>query len=190
LAAKEEEKPALCGECRLNPRLWEGFAFHSSYDGLLRELILQFKFQGGLGHTRLLQKLCREACDRHLSFWRFDLIVPVPMHAARLRHRGFNQSMEFARGLKRPLRAPVVPEALQRIRPTSFQSGLTRKQRGRNLTGAFWSDPDLVGDKKVLVVDDIMTTGATLQACVRSLSSAGAGPVAVLVLGRVPEPGS
>jgi ComF family protein len=190
LAANEEEKPALCSECRLTPRPWDGFAFHSSYDGLLRELILQFKFRSGLGHTRLLQKLCREACDRHLSLWRFDLIVPVPMHAARLRHRGFNQSMEFARGLKGFLRAPVVPEALQRTRPTSFQSGLTRKQRGRNLNGALWSDPDWVEEKKVLVVDDIMTTGATLLACAQSLTSAGAASVAVLVLGRVPEPGS
>jgi len=190
LAANEQEKSALCGECRLNPRPWDGFAFHSSYDGLLRELILQFKFHGGPGSIRLLQKLCCQACDRHLSITQFDLIVPVPMHASRLRHRGFNQSMELARGLKRPLRAPVVPGALQRIRPTSFQSGLTRKQRGKNLTGALWADPALVAEKKVLVVDDIMTTGSTLLACAWSLTSAGAASVAVLVLGRVPEPGS
>ncbi len=190
LAANGHEMPALCGECRQAPRPWEGFAFHSSYDGLLRELLLQFKFHSGFGTTRLLQQLCREAYDRHLNHWGGDVIVPVPMHESRLRERGFNQSVELARGLRKSLRAPLAPGALQRTRPTRFQSGLTRKHRRKNLSGALLGDPALVSKRKVLLVDDIMTTGATLTACTRALMSAGASSVSVLVLGRVPEPGT
>ncbi len=190
LAANAEETPALCGECRLTPRPWDGFGFYDQYDGLLRELILQFKFHSGLGYARLLQQLCREAYQRHLSPGQADLIVPVPMHDSRLRDRGFNQSMELARGVKRTLRAPLVPEALQRTRSTTPQSGLTRKQRRKNLIGALRAESALVAEKNVLVVDDILTTGATLTACTQALKSAGADSVAVLVLGRVPEPGT
>jgi len=114
----------LCAACRLEPRPWERLLFHGPYQGLLRRLVLDYKFHGRLGALRLLRGLAREA-------WLLgdaadaapgappDVIVPVPLHRRRLLHRGFNQSLELARGLGALLERPVPLAALTRVRPAS-----------------------------------------------------------------------
>lgn len=114
-----------------------------------------------------------------------DVIIPVPLHPARLRAREFNQSLLLADQLSRHLAKPVSATNLVRTAATDPQTSLSRQERLRNLRNAFEirRPPDLLG-KRILLVDDVFTTGATLNECAKSLRKAGAGPVFALTLAR------
>ncbi len=118
-----------------------------------------------------------------------DVIVPIPLHRARLRWRGFNQAVPLARAVARQCGLPVAPMALARRRPTPPQVGLPAAQRRANVRHAFTlRRPDLIDGRAVLLVDDVMTTGATLDECARVLNRAGARRVDALVLARALDP--
>ncbi|MDH4229035.1 MAG: ComF family protein [Nitrospirota bacterium] len=109
------------------------------------------------------------------GFWDVDLIVPVPLHASRLRQRGFNQSARVAAALAARLGVPLAVEALWRTVDTPSQVGMRRRQRLRNVARAFSvPEAERVEGKNILLVDDVITTGATLNACARALRRAGA----------------
>jgi ComF family protein len=117
-----------------------------------------------------------------------DLLVPVPLHRRRLFARRFNQAAELASGVSRACGAPANPLALERVKATSPQVGLTRAQRAENLQGAFRTPPERrqdVAGRRVVLVDDVMTSGATANACARALLRAGAERVDALVFARV-----
>jgi ComF family protein len=115
-----------------------------------------------------------------------EILVPVPLHVARLRWRGFNQALLLAKELATRRRLRIAPSLLRRNRPTMPQVGLNERDRRRNLTGAFSvTDDRAVRGRNVLLVDDVLTTGATAEECARSLRRAGARRVDVLVLARV-----
>ena len=185
----DADAPArLCGDCRVVPRPWDAFAFHGEYAGLLRLLILRYKFQGGLGLGRLLEGFMADALQRHLGDKPApELITPVPLHASRLRGRGYNQSLELCRALAKRRHIPIELQALRRTRATQQQYRLNIRQRRENIKGAFAADPSLVGGRRALLVDDVMTSGATLEECARALRRAGAAWVGVLVLARTAE---
>lgn len=173
----------LCGACRRHVPPWSGIGFYGAYRGLLRETIHEFKFSGRLDRSRVLQELLARAFFGHgLGFP--DMIVPVPLHPARLRMRGFNQSLELSRFLGRVLEVPVSAEALLRERNTVAQSTLSRSERLANLKNAFSVRRDVCRGRSILLVDDVMTTGTTLRTCVVGLRRAGAVRVDVLVLAR------
>lgn len=114
---------------------------------------------------------------------RFDVVVPVPLHARRLTERGYNQSAELAR----PLGIPIVHDAIERVRDTPTQRKLDREARAANVRGAFRvRDDRLVRGRAVLVVDDVVTTGSTLRAVRACLEEAGAARTAALTLTRMP----
>jgi ComF family protein len=181
------EPPGRCIHCQATGRPWDGFGFHNSYSGLLRELLIALKFHGELGYGRLLSGLLVSSFERHLAKGRFDLIVPVPMHEARLRQRGFNQSVELGRALAKRYGLALDCSALSRSKNTPPQAGLSRKERQQNLQGAFRSSEQRIAGKNVLLIDDIYTTGATVKACVSAIRKAGADGVSVLVLARAQE---
>lgn len=112
-----------------------------------------------------------------------DLIAPLPLHDERLRERGFNQALELARPVARATGLPLETEVVQRIRATPAQAGLPWKERIGNVRGAFHCTRDLSG-RRVLLVDDVMTTGATLDECARTLKLHGAEKVTLLVVAR------
>jgi len=115
----------------------------------------------------------------------YALLVPVPLHPSRLRWRGFNQALLLARPLARRGRVRLAPFALARTRPTAPQVGLNDKERQENIAGAFTvRDPVLVRGRSILLIDDVYTTGATVNECARVLRGAGARRVDVLVLAR------
>ncbi|MFP4285903.1 MAG: ComF family protein [Desulfovermiculus sp.] len=182
LYAQSEAEPYLCANCRRHNPGWEGFGFLGPYSGILRDLILDFKFQACFERRKVLRSLLLRAHAFHFQGLCPDVIIPVPLHVGRLRERGFNQSLEIARGLSRELRVPLQPAALVRIRRTKAQSGLGRKERLKNVRGAFQANPKSMWGKHVLLVDDVSTTGATLSACARTLRRAGAAQVDALVL--------
>jgi ComF family protein len=177
------EPPRLCGPCRAEPKPWSRLAFYGRYDGVLKDLVLDYKFGGRLDRAHVLQGLVLHAYRERLADGPPDLIVPVPLHPRRLQRRGFNQSLELSRRLSKATGRPVVPEALVRVRETTPQSSLGgRAERVANIRGAFRAEPDLASGRSALLVDDILTTGATLEECARALQAAGASEVAILVL--------
>lgn len=192
LGPDPEAVPTVCPDCRRQERSWEGFAFHGAYEGLLRELVLGLKFHGRLGQGRLLAGFVAEAYGRAAARTGEgamdpagpDLLVPVPLHPRRLAWRGFNQSLELSRILAARLSRPIVPAALHRIRNTTPQSRLPGAERQANIAGAFAAEARLVAGQSVLLVDDVMTTGATVDTAVRALRLAGAVRVDVVVVAR------
>lgn len=171
-----------CLSCRLGTPPWSGVAFHGLYADALRELIQQYKFNHDHGLGLLLGTLIREAWDRH-GLPRPDCIVPVPMLPAKVLERGFNQSVELARMLGKVIGLPPLFCGLRKIRDTRAQSSLNRAERHRNVAGAFEAATNLSG-QHVLLVDDVMTTGATLTACAKACLAAKARRVDIFFLGR------
>jgi ComF family protein len=114
-------------------------------------------------------------------------LVPVPLHADRLRERGYNQALELARPLAAALQIPLRDDLLARVRATSAQSNLDAAERRKNLRGAFRAADTAAPPAHVAVVDDVMTTGATLRECARTLLRAGAERVDVWALARAPK---
>jgi ComF family protein len=153
-----------------------------------RELVLKLKHADRTDAATHLARWLRRAGAELLASC--DVIVPVPLHWRRLWLRTYNQAALLANALGRAAHVPVAPDALVRTRPTPAQGGLDRAQRRRNVLGAFAvRDPARVRGQTVLLLDDVMTTTATADACARALLRAGAAAVDVLVLARVPAPG-
>ncbi|WP_449243311.1 phosphoribosyltransferase family protein [Desulfovibrio sp.] len=177
--------PLLCLQCSAEPRPWDRLYFHGPYEGLLRDLILRYKFARSLGLGRLLQGLALDAF-RPGGGPLPELLVPVPLHPWRLLWRGYNQSLELARLLARRSGLPLAARALRRVRRTTPQTRVPGHRRRENIRDAFAADPALVGGRRVLLVDDVLTTGATLEEGARTLRRAGAARVEVLVLAKTP----
>lgn len=183
LYASDKEDVYLCSSCRHAPEPWSKVGFFAPYSGLLKSLITAYKFRSKLSTGRILGRLMVSAFKAH-GLSRPDMVVPVPLHPRRLYARGYNQSLELARCIVPDIGGILEYKALLRIRNTKAQSGLERKARLANLADAFMVRADCVGGKNVLIVDDVLTTGATLRTCARTLLRAGAAQVDVLVLAR------
>ncbi|WP_045216326.1 ComF family protein [Desulfonatronovibrio magnus] len=181
--ALEDDATYLCTRCRTSPFSWSALSFYSVYQGLLKDIILRYKFSADLGLGQVLGNLLSAAAARH-PYEFMDLIIPVPLHDLRLKHRGFNQSFELCRILGKKINLPVCRQALIKIRHTPAQSLMSRKERLENIKNVFHACPDTIKEKKILLVDDIMTTGSTLEECSKTLLGSGAAEVRVVVLAR------
>lgn len=172
-----------CETClRQNPPFAKVHAV-GPYTGTLQEAIQRFKYHGQLPLEVPLGALL-VATLRAAGGPRPDLLVPVPLHLNRLRQRGYNQALQLARQAERHLGIPVAPALLRRVRDTASQQGLDAATRKNNLKGAFAVTKPLLG-RRLLLVDDVLTTGATARECAAALRAAGAVAVEVAVLGRV-----
>lgn len=172
-----------CGDCLRHPRPWDGAWVPFRYAWPLNLLETRFKFSAGLACGRALTEAWRDAGPPLL---RPDCIVPVPLHRQRLRQRGYNQALELARPLARAWDLVLRVDLLERIRATSPQSELDAVRRRRNLRRAFAVRAGVALPHHVALLDDVMTTGATLAECTRSLKRAGVGRVDVWALARAP----
>ncbi len=181
-----EDPPTHCAQCRHEPPPWDTLHFYGQYTGRLRDLILSYKFNNGFGRTHLLADMaCRAFKGNNARIP--DIIIPVPLHTRRLLWRGFNQSKELARILGEKLDRPVLANGLIRTRHTLPQTRLGLAERQVNIKGAFAADSNKVKDMVALVVDDVYTTGSTLNECTRTLKRAGAAGVDILVLARAQQ---
>ena len=172
---------SVCPACRLNPPRWHSLQAAFAYRAPVRDWLLGLKYDGA---PHFAKTLCREAAPllRRLQP-QPEVLLPVPLHRARLRQRGFNQAGEIATLLGKALDIPVDHSALRRCRDTASQSGLTASGRAANLRGAFSLDPDH-GYRHVALVDDIVTTGATADEICRVLHRGGVETVRVWALAR------
>jgi ComF family protein len=174
----------LCGECILKVPPYAGARSFGYYTAELGAIIQQLKFHGRRSLVKRLSPLLAAA---FYETWRredFDLIVPVPLHARRKRERGYNQSELLAKVLERQIAVPFHA-ALHRLRPTIPQVGLTHSERIENVRGAFGCrNPQRISRKRILLIDDVMTTGATVSSSAQALLEAGALRVSVLTVAR------
>jgi ComF family protein len=171
-----------CALCRSGLRGFDAAYSFGAYEGVLRELIHLYKYGRIQTLARPLAALLSAALPREE---RFDAIVAVPLHWRREWQRGFNQSALLAREIARRTGIPVF-KALKRVRATPAQATLSRSSRRRNVATAFRcrrSAPLLQG-KRVLLIDDVMTTGSTAASCALVLKRAGVGRVALLTVAR------
>lgn len=178
----------VCDGCRHAPPAWEAGRAAALYGGSVRRAILALKHGDRLDVARAAAPWLLRAGRGLLSA--ADLVAPVPLHWRRLVGRRFNQSAELARALCRAAGRPeaLVPDLLRRRRATPSQEGRSRAGRMANVAGAFavgrpWRNR--LDGARVLLVDDVMTTGATLSACAETLREGGAAGIDVLVLARV-----
>jgi ComF family protein len=171
---------ALCGACLRHPPAFDHTEAVYAYDFPLDALVKHCKYQGALEVTELFAWALAE---RVRGLDAADLIIPMPLHPTRLGERGFNQAVEISRRLARHLQLPWLADACQRLRNTPSQAGMDLKARRRNLRGAFNCRQDLAG-LRVALVDDVMTSGSSLNELARAAKKAGAGSVTAWVVAR------
>ena len=178
------DESGVCPLCAAGMRGFDRAYSFGFYEGSLRKLIHLFKYSGmkPLG-KRLAGLLCRALPDEANAT--FDAVVPMPLHWRRRWRRGFNQSEILARQVAKSRRVPML-DVVKRVRATAVQAGLTNSNRRKNVAGAFRvSSRTRVAGKRILLIDDVMTTGATAAACANALKRSGASSVTLLTLARV-----
>jgi ComF family protein len=178
-----------CVACR-----GESFAFEAAirlapYDGVLRDAVLKLKHHNGEGLAELLGKVWVDRDAQRFRALGIDAVVPVPLHWFRRWRRGYNQSAAIARGLATHLKIPSFPSWLRRLRNTPVQTTQSPAGRRDNVRGAFRARTRArLKGRSILLVDDVMTTGATASEAARALRAAGAVRVTLAVLARAGAP--
>lgn len=174
-----------CTRCAVDPPPFERLLAPWIYADPVTRLVQALKYDGALANARVLgMGIVRDPGVAAMQGTGSPLLVPVPLHPSRLVERGFNQSHEIARVVARELGLPLLTAALQRVRPTPAQVGLTRAERLRNLHDAFRADAGLVSRRPVILLDDVVTTGSTVAAATTELLRAGAAAVEVWAAAR------
>jgi competence protein ComFC len=169
----------VCEECKGVDFAFEGARAPMRYEGVGKEIVHVLKYRG---YFRVVDRLAAPLMVGALGGdRRFDAVVPVPLHPSRLRRRGFNQAELLARGVAKKMNAPVS-DTLQVVRRTRDQVDLSASERWENVTGAFSARGRVRG--RILLVDDVFTTGATMNSCAEALMRAGAEQVFALSLCR------
>jgi ComF family protein len=185
-----EGEDHLCGECLTRERPYAIARAMAYYQGSLLESIHRFKYRGQTGIGEVLGGLLADFARDLWDMRSFTLLVPVPLHRRRLRSRGFNQAVILAREVANRFSIPLALMTLRRVVFTPPQVSLGREERLANVRGAFAvSRPERVAGQRVLLVDDVYTTGGTLAECARTLLAAGADSVALLTLARAVHDG-
>ncbi len=170
----------LCGRCLKSPPSFQKVYAIGCYQKTLQRAIQQFKFNRQVNLDRPLASLLAKQIPADLSF---DAIVPVPLHRRRLQQRSYNQSLLLAREVGRHLKVPVMVDLLRKRVATVAQHELSAKERERNLTQVFQVAQPLTTER-ILLVDDVMTTGSTSRACSKVLLAGGAAEVQVAIVAR------
>jgi len=181
----EADHPFVCRTCGSGEPRFDLARSAARYSGPLKNAIQEFKYRAGLHLLRDLADLATAAVRVHYVRKPIDVVTCVPLRASRLRERGYNQSQLLAERVGRDLRLPVWPEALVRVRKTEPQAGLAAAQRRLNVAGAFGPGrPSWIKGRNFLLVDDVMTTGATVNECAKVLKQAAACRVYVVTVAR------
>ena len=174
-----------CATCLSSPPLHDGIRAAVAYSEVSRQVVLRMKYGGKIG----LGKLIARHLERHLPTDDCDyLVVPVPLHWTRLWRRGFNQSALIAKSIADARGYKFCPDMLIRRKRTPFLRGLSGKQRQKTMHSAFALNPNAaahVKGAKILLIDDVLTSGATSHACVKELKNAGAAWVQICCWARV-----
>lgn len=172
----------VCTICQTNLPPYQAMRNLANYGGIIRECIHALKYQNNQNLSELFSGWLEEIVRG--EGWEVDLVIPVPLSANRMKERGYNQSARIARPLARRLSVHYNSFGLERIRDTRSQVGLSAEDRHHNVAGAFKGISEIVAGKSVLLIDDVMTTGSTLEACTLALFEASARTVYCLTIAR------
>lgn len=167
-----------CETCLKNPPAFSGIVYYGVYDGTMRKAIHLLKFKGVKRLARPMAAMLSE-----LPVPAADGIVPVPLHIARLKEREFNQTALIGRHLSRDLKIPLLLDVLKKNSETPPQTNVSGKERLKNVRNVFIAVKKVKG-LRIVLVDDVITTGATVNECAKTLIGAGAESVTVLALAR------
>ena len=175
----------LCGDCITAPPPFSVARACGIYESALMDAIHRFKYGDNPAVGNALGDIMASRSYDSLDIAGFDVIMPVPLHPSKLRRRGFNQALVLARRIARKYRLPIDFMSLRRTKPTPAQVDLSGTERRNNVRGAFVVNRKRsVEGRRVLLVDDVYTTGSTVKECARTLMRAKASDVSVLTLAR------
>jgi ComF family protein len=174
------EETHICGACLAHPPAFDRTLAAVNYAFPIDALLHSLKYRTNLALAPVLADLLLAQIDTAVLP---DFIVPMPLHAVRLRERGFNQAMEISRQISKKSDVPLLPTLCRRVRDTASQTGLPWKERKKNIRNAFDCEGNLDG-KRIAIVDDVMTTGATLNELARVLRKCGAVHISAWVVAR------
>ena len=182
ICGEKQSLEKVCQGCAESPPSYVGLRSWAAYTGPLRQAIQRLKYHRDIAMGEILAR----PLVMYLGIlnWPVDLVIPVPASLARLAERGYNQVSLLARPIGLGLELPYRPHALVKVRETRSQVGLSAKERQENVRGVFRADQQIVKGKSVLVVDDVTTTGSTLEECAQALVRVGARQVYGLTLAR------
>jgi ComF family protein len=176
-----------CGHCITHPPHFDAAHANFLYEGPIRKLIHAFKYSRSIHLRYPLALLTAEGLKTALSEHAPHLIVPIPLHKSRLRQRGFNQAVLLGNEISQQLSLPMLPDAMARTRQTEPQITLSAAERRVNVKGAFSvRKHEAIAGKRILLLDDVMTTGSTMDECARELKKAGAAAVIAVTTARTP----
>jgi ComF family protein len=176
----------LCGNCMENKTYFSCARAVVSYETIILDVIHQFKYGNNISVGALLASFMADFSFPDVDFIGYSLIIPVPLHIKRLRQSGFNQSLILAQAFAKKWQILINFSLLKRHKFTLTQTGLNKTERKQNIKGAFEvNDKKKITGKNVILVDDVYTTGATINECAKTLTKAGAQKVTVLTLARV-----
>ena len=176
----------LCGPCHQNPPAFDMARAPWTYRGVVPDAVCQFKYSKRWRIGRWLAEAMVRTARAAFPLGEVAMVVPVPLHWLKRRLRGSNPSEDLAVLVAQRLQTPCRPRALRRRRWTATQTRLRTPARARNVRGAFLARPSAVRDQTILLIDDVVTSGATAGACARALKEAGARRVFVLAAARTP----
>jgi len=182
----ETVRDHMCGDCLTKEPYFNLVRALGKYEGALEKIIHNFKYKQKFSMVNIFTFLLENMQNNGITFDSYDLFIPVPLHLSRLRQRGFNQTVLLGRVLqKKYQQIPLQTMVLQRMVPTLPQVTLAVKERKVNVRNAFRvKDPRLVEGKTVLLLDDVYTTGATMNECARVLKESGVSRVDGFVIAR------
>lgn len=172
----------MCERCEQEGLELNAIRAYGIYEEPLRTAIHRLKYHRDIALAEVFSKKLVEIY--HQNRWDVDVIIPVPLSIVRLKERGYNQSALLAYPLSLMLGKPYHRNALRRVRETESQVNLTVRERQANVEGAFWADEEFVSNKRILLVDDVCTTGSTLNECAKALKNANAESVYGITLAR------
>jgi ComF family protein len=174
-----------CSNCEEVSLHFESARSAVGFTPLVQEVIHRYKYNRAVWFEPFLAGILNEAALKAVSLETHDLIVPIPLHPLKLREREFNQAANLARSLALSTGIPLCETLVSRVRETRTQTTLSRKERARNVENAFaWSSKQPLKGERVVLVDDIMTTGATASACAKVLQQNGSSSVNVWTVAR------
>ncbi|NLF79801.1 MAG: ComF family protein [Clostridia bacterium] len=179
--AASETAAYLCPECRHKQPAFSAASAALPYAGHLRQVLIAFKYEQKTGYRRPLARLLIEQYQMHCGDYACDAVTPVPLHARRLRERGYNQAELLSALFAAATGLPHHPELLSRRGETPPLAELSRRERIKALRGVFEASPGALG-LRILLIDDIFTSGATLESCSRALLAAGAAEIRCLTV--------
>ena len=175
----------ICGNCLENKPFYNQARSVAGFETVIMDTIHKFKYGRSISLGNVLGSFMADFSFPNFDFSEYSLLIPVPLHIKRLRERGFNQSLLLAKELGKKYKLPVNFSLLKRCKFTLTQTGLNKSEREKNIKGAFAvADKKKIAGENIILIDDVYTTGATINECAQILLKAGAQKVAALTLAR------